>query len=386
MATHPRACSTAFERVFMTRRDILQTAHEPFGDAFYYGPERLSERFADDEEARVKSGFAKSTYKTIMDRLEKDGSEGKRVFIKDIAHYLLPPHGQDVHLAPSLLGGHALTNGPDFDNNNSNPSSPNGSVSNHTNGFVNGPTNGVDASDDATTHITGHVNGPTTDDEEDNPTVMPTDMLRGFHWTFLIRHPRRSIPSYYRCTIPPLDAITGFHDFMPSEAGYEELRKLFDYLLSQNIIGPAKAGDKLPVDEALNGTGSETSSENGDAPRRAAITVIDADDLLQKPEAILKVYCKEVGIEYTPKMLEWGDDDNQQYAAKAFEKWYGFHHDAIDSTCLKPRPHGHKTPTVEAENVEWREKYGEEAAKVIRETVDANTADYEYLKSFAIKV
>lgn len=59
----------------MTRRDILQTAHEPFGDAFYYGPERLSERFADDEAARVKSGFSKSTYKTIMDRLENDSKE-----------------------------------------------------------------------------------------------------------------------------------------------------------------------------------------------------------------------------------------------------------------------------------------------------------------------
>lgn len=59
----------------MTRRDILQTAHEPFGDAFYYGPERLSVRFADDEEARAASGFSKSTYKTIMDRLENDGKE-----------------------------------------------------------------------------------------------------------------------------------------------------------------------------------------------------------------------------------------------------------------------------------------------------------------------
>jgi hypothetical protein len=41
---------------------------------------------------------------------------------------------------------------------------------------------------------------------------------------------------------------------------------------------------------------------------------------------------------------------------------------------------------VETEDQEWREKYGEEAAKVIRETVNANIADYEYLKSFAIKV
>lgn len=59
----------------MTRRDILQTAHEPFGDAFYYGPERLSKRFEDDEEARVKSGFAESTYRTVMDRLDNDGQQ-----------------------------------------------------------------------------------------------------------------------------------------------------------------------------------------------------------------------------------------------------------------------------------------------------------------------
>lgn len=186
---------------------------------------------------------------------------------------------------------------------------------------------------------------------------MPTDMLRGFHWTFLIRHPRRSIPSYYRCTVPPLDDVTGFHDFMPSEAGYAELRKLFDYLLEQRIIGPARAGDDAaPVDEALSGgfsSNSETSSLNSDAPRRAAITVIDADDLLQKPEAILRTYCKEVGIDYSPQMLEWGDEENQKYAADAFEKWYGFHHDAIESTCLRPRAHGHVSCIIHPGTIEF---------------------------------
>ena len=59
----------------MTRRDILQCIHEPFGDAFYYGPERMSTRFADDEEARVASGFSESTFKTIFDRIEREGSE-----------------------------------------------------------------------------------------------------------------------------------------------------------------------------------------------------------------------------------------------------------------------------------------------------------------------
>jgi len=55
----------------MTRGDILTCVHEPFGDAFYYGPERLSERFADDDEAREKSGFAHVTYKHVMDKLEE---------------------------------------------------------------------------------------------------------------------------------------------------------------------------------------------------------------------------------------------------------------------------------------------------------------------------
>ncbi|KAI6858441.1 hypothetical protein D0867_16240 [Hortaea werneckii] len=75
VATHPRACSTAFERVFMTQRDTLQTIHEPFGDAFYYGPERMGSRFEGDEEAREQSGFAQSTFKTILERIEREAAE-----------------------------------------------------------------------------------------------------------------------------------------------------------------------------------------------------------------------------------------------------------------------------------------------------------------------
>lgn len=59
----------------MTRRDALQCIHEPFGDAFYYGPERLSSRYEDDEKARLDSGFAQSTFRTVLDRIEKEGAE-----------------------------------------------------------------------------------------------------------------------------------------------------------------------------------------------------------------------------------------------------------------------------------------------------------------------
>jgi hypothetical protein len=66
---------TEMKQVFMTRRDTLNCIHEPFGDAFYFGPERLSERYEgeDNKEERVESGFAESTYRTVVDKLEEEG-------------------------------------------------------------------------------------------------------------------------------------------------------------------------------------------------------------------------------------------------------------------------------------------------------------------------
>lgn len=44
-----------------------------------------------------------------------------------------------------------------------------------------------------------------------------------------------------------------------------------------------------------------------------------------------------------------------------------------------------KVKSKHEEDAEWKEKFGEEAAKVIRETVDANIKDYEHLKQFALR-
>lgn len=46
-----------------------------------------------------------------------------------------------------------------------------------------------------------------------------------------------------------------------------------------------------------------------------------------------------------------------------------------------------KTPkSTKEEDAEWREKFGAKGAKVIRETVDKNVEDYEYMKQFCLKV
>jgi hypothetical protein len=279
----------------MARRDILESVHEPFGDAFYYGPERLSERFSNDAATRESSGFSSKTYKDVLNEVMDAGKDGKRIFIKDMAYYLMAPDDKPTRVAPSL-----------------------------------------------------------GEEEPGNPTVLPLEVLKQFQFTFLIRHPRRAIPSYYRCTVPPLDEVTGFYDFMPNEAGYKELVRLFDYLIKENIV------DK----------------DN--------LVVIDADDLLDNPEKTIRLYCEKTGIDFKPEMLEWNEEDCD-YATAAFQKWNGWHNDAIKSSALRPRTH-HQTLTTESEDKDWTAKYGAEAQKVIRKTVEDNVADYEYLKQFALPI
>lgn len=71
----------------MTRRDTLNCVHEPFGDAFYFGPERLSKRYENDEKERVASGFSDSTYKTVMDRIDREAAE-----VRPYPFFSLPLH------------------------------------------------------------------------------------------------------------------------------------------------------------------------------------------------------------------------------------------------------------------------------------------------------
>lgn len=71
----------------MTRRQTLKCVHEPFGDAFYYGPERLSGRYEEDERGRIDSGFSKSTFRTVVDRLDREGSE-VRLFPPDAESFM----------------------------------------------------------------------------------------------------------------------------------------------------------------------------------------------------------------------------------------------------------------------------------------------------------
>jgi hypothetical protein len=194
--------------------------------------------------------------------------------------------------------------------------------------------------------LVDHRRGVGTNDQntesDENPTLIPDEILQKYHFTFLIRHPRSSIPSYYRCTVPPLAELTGFEFFDPEEAGYKELRVLFDYLRKRGWIGPKIAGhEEVHVNgNGVNGTNGIANGVNGHAKtNQVEICLIDADDLLDNPYGIVETYCRSVGIPYSPKMLKWDDEETVEHCQKAFEKWKGFHEDAIGSKEFKPRTH-----------------------------------------------
>jgi len=227
-----------------------------------------------------------------------------------MAQYWLPFNGQPFSVAPSLVnyrrgvGTHSAAQ------------------------MENGSSNGIAADSECTFP---------DDWEPGNPTVIPDHLLRQYHFTFLIRHPRSSVPSYYRCTVPPLDDMTGFSYYEPKEAGYKELRVLFDYLVEHGHIGPRIAGSGDRKVNRSNGTGLSSATEEP-----LQICVVDADDLLDNPYGVIEEFCKSTGIEYSPSMLKW-DDKSQQIAKDLFEKWKGFHEDALDSRELKPRTHVSRT-------------------------------------------
>ncbi|KAL8802953.1 MAG: hypothetical protein Q9200_006408 [Gallowayella weberi] len=313
MITHLRSLSTAVERVFMTRPETLTCFHEPFGDAFYWGPERRSPRSESERNVREGTEFENCTYEAVLRSLLK-AAEGKRVFIKDLAFHILPPSGHAASFPPSLLS--------------STPSLK----------------------------------------EPNNPTVLPNHILQKFQFAFLIRNPRRSIPSQYRCTVPPLSDLTGWVEYLPSEAGYVELRRLFDYVRAQGC----------GIEEA-NGTGS--AAEDG------GICLIDADDLQDNPSGILRKFCHLTNLEYSDDMLSWNTKEQDELARRVFQKWKGFHEDVLASSGFKGRDHNipQHSMTEKDEDEDWRRKYGDEGARVIRETVNANIPHYDYLKQFSLK-
>lgn len=64
----------------MTRRDVLESQHEPFADAYYFGPEFLSNRFRDDAATRQASPGSHQTYKSVLEDFDQVEKQVRALF------------------------------------------------------------------------------------------------------------------------------------------------------------------------------------------------------------------------------------------------------------------------------------------------------------------
>ena len=116
------------------------------------------------------------------------------------------------------------------------------------------------------------------------------EFLSNFNNSFLIRHPDKTLPSFFN----------NWPDFTLEETGYAELYKLFE--IAQQI------GDKLPL-------------------------VIDSDVLVKKTKATVRAYCNVIGIPFIEKALEWKAEPQPE-----INQWEGgWHNYVLSSQGFKER-------------------------------------------------
>ncbi|MGP6089374.1 sulfotransferase-like domain-containing protein [Antarctobacter jejuensis] len=123
--------------------------------------------------------------------------------------------------------------------------------------------------------------------------VWTPSFLSHFTHAFLIRDPAKTITSIHN----------KWPDYDETELGFPEQRALFDLLT------------------ALNGTPPP---------------VIDSDDLLADPHAMVEKFCEAVGIPFLEQALTWAPGGDPS----AHSWWDGgsFHHNLAQSTGLTPQP------------------------------------------------
>ena len=162
--------------------------------------------------------------------------------------------------------------------------------------------------------------------------------------------------------------MTEDHELDPEELGYRELRILIDHLY------PPESRSK-PV--------THVGETKGGAPSDGPL-VIDADDFLLNPDAVVRLLCSRLSIPYSPSMLTWDKPGDHAFAQSLFAKFVGYHEDALNSTGMKPRSPAPEKSREEYDK-EWVSKYGNEAAKMLRSAVDQCEEDYEYLRQFKVQ-
>ena len=128
-----------------------------------------------------------------------------------------------------------------------------------------------------------------------NYEILTQKGLSEYKHSFLIRNPKKAVPSLYRASVNAKK--TGWDYFDSDEVGFHQLLELYEFVV--------KELDSKPV-------------------------ILDADDLLESPEEMMKKYCEATGLVYEENMTSWKPGAE----IPEWKMWDGWHDAVLNSTGL----------------------------------------------------
>lgn len=182
----------------------------------------------------------------------------------------------------------------------------------------------------------------------ENPTVIPTGLMKRFKHAFLIRTPAKAVPSYYKCV---QDKMAGFEYFDGAEAGFEEVRILYKWLSNP------KSSFNAGADSSESWIG-DVQSQPQPPP------LIDASVLLASPYKTIKHLCDQTGIPFEDAMLSWDAKPQAEFA-----KWGAYHQGAENSTGFKAETPAIETPAAKDAEIKKTEDKKHDLPQEVQDTI-----------------
>ncbi|KAI6825718.1 hypothetical protein KC342_g10908 [Hortaea werneckii] len=190
----------------------------------------------------------------------------------------------------------------------------------------------------------------------ENPTNIPSPLLATLTPILLLRHPALSIPSSWRTESGIKKLEIDDEDFYLLTT-YRWSRDLFTYLLHQS----SSSGWRKPL-------------------------VIDAYDVVHRTSALTGKLCGELGLDPAGTQDSWKKLPREEWPDHSVVVAYTkdlLGSSGVDRGVGKPLEENFD---IDVETEKWKAEFGEDVGMKLRECVEAEMADYEYLLSFKMEV
>ncbi|KAI7345178.1 hypothetical protein KC320_g8452 [Hortaea werneckii] len=193
----------------------------------------------------------------------------------------------------------------------------------------------------------------------ENPTYLPESLLATLTPILLIRHPALTIPSSWRTESQIKNLSIEDEDFYLLTTNRWS-RDLLTYLHYQSTT-PDNSSWRKPI-------------------------VIDAYDVVHRTAQLTGKLCGELGLDAAGVQESWRKLPREEWPGHSVVVAYT--RDLLGSGGVE---RGSGKPLeenfdIEVETEKWKGEFGEEVGRKLRECVEAEMADYEYLRSFKMEI